>query len=338
MLPVPSYHQHNYDSIPRNRQLGYSTANRCNSPSRDLVVDWQGNCFVCPCEAWLPVSVGHITEFDQLQDVWRSTTAQELQADINCGDFSHCAVDRCGVLHHSLIKNNHTVSINVDESCNLACPSCRPEARMIQPKDAEFSEKIQQVRHLVGLLETFNEPCHIVMSGNGDPLASHVMRPLIREFVPRENQTIRLFTNGLLMKKLLPDTDILNSITQYFISIDAGSAAVYEQVRQPGRWDNLTENLEWLQGTDAEVLLKFVLQADNWHDIDNFVDLCEHYNFRGVVHRLEDWGTWRDFASQDVVGNLAHPDHAPALDALSSAVNRHSPLVDFGASLRDIVQ
>jgi len=209
---------------------------------------------------------------------------------------------------------------------------------MIRPDHGEFEEKIAQVRHLISLLEDFDQPCHIVMSGNGDPLASHIMRPLIREFVPSQHQTVRLFTNGLLMKKLLPGTDILNSITQYFISIDAGSAEVYEQVRQPGRWKNLIENLNWLTHTDSEVLLKFVLQADNWHDIDNFVDLCEHYNFRGVVHRLEDWGTWRDFASQDVIGNIAHCDHLPAIDALRAAVNRNSKLVDFGASLRDIVQ
>jgi len=338
MLPVPSYHQHNYDSIPRNAQLGHTTTYRCNSPSRDLVVDWQGNCFVCPCEAWLPISVGHISKFDQLEDIWNSNTAQQLQQDIDRGNFFHCAVDRCGVLHSDLIKDHYTVSINIDESCNLACPSCRPESRMIRPDHGEFEEKIAQVRHLISLLEDFDQPCHIVMSGNGDPLASHIMRPLIREFVPSQYQTVRLFTNGLLMKKLLPGTDILNSITQYFISIDAGSAEVYEQVRQPGRWKNLTENLNWLTHTDSEVLLKFVLQADNWHDIDNFVDLCEHYNFQGVVHRLEDWGTWRDFASQDVIGNIAHSDHLPAIDALRAAVNRNSKLVDFGASLRDIVQ
>lgn len=337
MFSIPDYHQYTYNSIPRNKDLGYTVTNRCNSPSRDLVVDWHGNCFVCACEAWLPLSVGQITDFETLNEVWDSNAAQTIQHDLDRGEFTYCAVDRCGVMHHNLVKDEYTVSINIDESCNLACPSCRPEARMIQPGSSEFETKLSQVRHLVKLLENFDKPCHIVMSGNGDPLASHVMRPLIREFAPTDKQTIRLFTNGLLMKKLLPKTLVLNNITQYFISIDAGSKAVYEQVRQPGKFEHLLENLNWLkEHNSGEVLLKFVLQQDNYHDMDNFINLCEQYKFNGVIHRLEDWGTWKDFASQDVVGNIAHPHHKRAIDALGNAINRNSNLVQFGASLRDI--
>jgi len=340
MLHIPSYHKHNYNSIPRNKDLKIQVPYHCNSPSRDLVIDWAGNCFVCSCEAWLPVSIGHISEFTDLSQIWNSREAVDIQSDIDTGNYTHCAVDRCGVLHKDLHKDKYTISINIDDSCNLACPSCRSSARMIQVGEEQYHNRLEQVEHIVNLLQEFDAPCHIVMSGNGDPLASHIMRPLIKNFTPRNNQTIRLFTNGLLMKKLLPYSKILNNITQYFISIDAGSKSVYEQVRQPGRWKNLLENLDWLyaqtQRQSAEVLLNFVLQNDNYDDIDNFIDLCEHYNFNGVVHRLEDWGTWQDFASADVVGNIAHKNHTKSLSFLNKAIQRQSPLVDFGSSLRDI--
>lgn len=140
-----------------------------------------------------------------------------------------------------------------------------------------------------------------------------------------------------MLKKQLSDSSILKSITQYFISIDAGSDAVYERVRRGGRWKNLIENLDWLKTTraqtGAEVLLKFVLQQDNWHDMENFADLCQRYQFNGVINRLEDWGTWNDFNQHDVIGNSNHPDHYLAMQALKHVHARAGHQLQFNASL-----
>ena len=336
MFVIPIANQHSYNSIPRNADLKLTIDNHCNAPSRQLVIDWKGDCFVCGCEAWLPISVGQISDFDSLASVWNSNTAMALQADIDSGAYTHCAVDRCGVVHASKIDTTHVVSINVDESCNLRCPSCRPSAIMINSGD-EYDRKLAQVQHIRRLLEEFAEPCHIVMSGNGDPLASAIMRPLIREFRPGPNQTIRLFTNGLLLKKQLDDSLILDHITQYFISIDAGSAEVYERVRLGGQWSQLITNLTWLQDTvertGAEVLLKFVLQQDNYQDMQNFCQLCVDMGFDGVVNRLEDWGTWANYVEHDVIGNIAHTDHSAAMHCLSNTYNKYAGRIQFNPSL-----
>jgi MoaA/NifB/PqqE/SkfB family radical SAM enzyme len=201
----------------------------------------------------------------------------------------------------------------------------------------EYDQKLAQVQHIRQLLEEFAEPCHIVMSGNGDPLASAIMRPLIREFRPGANQTIRLFTNGLLLKKQLDDSPILDHITQYFISIDAGSAGVYERVRLGGQWSQLITNLTWLQDTvkrtGAEVLLKFVLQQDNYQDMQNFCRLCVDMGFSGVINRLEDWGTWANYAEHDVIGNTNHTDHLAAMYYLSNTHNEYVGRIQFNPSL-----
>jgi pyruvate-formate lyase-activating enzyme len=340
MFVIPIENQHSYSSIPRNAELGLTIHNRCNAPSRQLVVDWKGDCFVCSCEAWLPISVGRIDQFAELSDVWNSTAALALQQDIDHGKFTHCAVDRCGVTNSNLIDQRYVISINIDESCNLRCPSCRTDLIM-STQGNKHDRKLAQVNHLVGMLERFDRPCHIVMSGNGDPLASSIMRPLIYRWQPKSNQTIRLFTNGLLLKKQLTNSGILNNITQYFISIDAGSESVYERVRLGGRWRNLLENLDWLQQvkskTQAEVLLKFVLQQDNWHDMENFADLCERYGFIGVIHRLEDWGTWKDFNSHDCIGNQSHAMHNLSIKELQRVHALNHNCLQFGASLSALV-
>lgn len=339
MIVIPIQNQHSYQSIPRNKDLKLTIDNHCNSPSRVLVVDWKGDCFVCSCEAWLPISIGKIERFVDLADIWQSSTAKSLQQDIDQGKFTHCAVNRCGVIDDAISLDHYLVSINIDESCNIACPSCRKDHVMITAGEI-YENKLERVNHLVDLLEKFDAPCHVVMSGNGDPLASAIMRPLIHRYRPRQNHTIRLFTNGLLLEKQLSESTILPHVTQYFISIDAGSADVYEKVRLGGSWPVLLKNLAWLKANvknnPSEVLLKLVLQKDNYKDLDNFCQLVIDHGFQGVINYLEDWGTWEDFALHDVIGNVQHAQHQQALDHLKSCYQKFSNRIQFNSKLRSM--
>lgn len=341
ILIIPIENRHSYDHIPRNGKLAYDVANHCDSPSRVAVVDWKGDCFVCTCEAWLPISVGKITDFARLEDIWASDSARKLQQDIDARLFTHCAVDRCGVMDRSITHVQYSVSINIDESCNLACPSCRKDSVMITA-GPEFEVKLRQVNHMVDLLEQFDQPCRVIMSGNGDPLASAIMRPLIHRYVPKPNHYMRLFTNGLLLKKQLSDSTILDHVDEYFISIDAGSAPVYERVRLGGSWSKLLENFDWLREQvnkrPAQVLLMMVVQQENYQDMTNFCELVIRYGFSGSITYLEDWGTWSDFASHDVIGNSAHPEHQAALQQLTSTYHRYQARpISFGSKLRQIL-
>jgi sulfatase maturation enzyme AslB (radical SAM superfamily) len=127
-------------------------------------------------------------------------------------------------------------------------------------------------------------------------------------------------------------------ITEYQISIDAGSAEIYERVRLGGKWSVLIENFDWLKPVadqhGAAVWLTMVVQKDNWRDIRNFVDLATHYGWRANITKLVDWSTWKDFDSHDVIGNHDHPDHPAAIDALRTLASLEQPNVslDFGLS------
>lgn len=340
MIVIPIANQHAYNKIPRNQTLGLQISNHCNSPSRVLVVDWKGDCFVCSCESWLPVSVGKIQDFTALDSIWQSTAAQTLQQDIDDRKFTHCAVDRCGVANGDIHYNEYLISINIDESCNLYCPSCRKSPIMLG-SGKEFDSKLQQVTHLVRLLEEFDKPCRVVMSGNGDPLASAIMRPLLHKWHPKPTHKIRLFTNGLLLKKQLEGNSILPAIDQYFLSIDAGSRDVYERVRLGGLWSKLLENLDWLSALSKQqpirVLLMLVLQKENYQDIENFCQLVVGYGFEGSITYLEDWGTWDNFATQDVIGNCTHPEHQQALEMLRKCYEKYKNSINFGSRLISLV-
>jgi sulfatase maturation enzyme AslB (radical SAM superfamily) len=125
-------------------------------------------------------------------------------------------------------------------------------------------------------------------------LASAIIRPLIKKYKPKTNQTFKLFTNGLLIKKQLADANILDNVTEFSISVDAGSQAVYENVRRGGSWSVLLENFDYLKSINKNRLttLNFAVQKNNFNDLQNFVDVCNRYNFNGAIHGLDNWGTW----------------------------------------------
>jgi len=162
----------------------------------------------------------------------------------------------------------------------------------------------------------------IMMSGNGDPFASLIYRPLLMEMEPKENVKIRMLTNGLLLKKLLPSMKIKQSIKRLDISIDAGDKETYEKVRLGGKWNVLIENLDYIkENVDCKVTLFFVLQKDNIDSVDNFVRLMEQYGFNGNIMPIENWGAMDNFAEHDVFAS-DHPMNARVKDILARYGNQ----------------
>jgi MoaA/NifB/PqqE/SkfB family radical SAM enzyme len=267
--------------------------NSCNVPYKTLAVDYNSNCLICACDGWLPIPVGQVQDFFTLEDLWNSPIAKILQQDIDSKKFTWCAVDHCGIKQRNINQSQYELLINIDESCNLHCPSCRREPIM-HLSGPIVDKKIQDVDRVLSWLESFDHPIHITLTGNGDPLASTIIRPLIKKYKPKSNQTFKLFTNGLLIKKQLENSIILKNITEFSISVDAGSQAVYENVRRGGSWPVLLENFDYLKSIDKNRLttLNFAVQQSNFKDLQNFVDLCKHYNFNAAIHGLDNWGTW----------------------------------------------
>jgi len=301
----------------------------CNIPTRALSIDWRGDSHICTCEVFLPISVGKITEFDQLEDIWQSEVAKELQKDIMVDRrFTNCAVQHCGILKSNQILTNYLLSIDVDESCNLACPSCRRSAMNITV-GPEFDRRKTIIDHILNLVKKFDKPITITTSG-GDIFASTILRPLFLNWEPKDTEYFMFQTNGLLLKKLLSKTKIASRITDLKISIDAGSKEVYEVVRKPGKFQDIEYNLKWLSENrhilpNANISLKFVLQSANAGDLINFAALCRKYNFFGTVSKLDDWGTWDNFSDYDVIGNINHPKRQLAKEQIKYILNEYSP-------------
>ncbi len=312
---VPQHQFNTYHLYDRTAKTGIT--NVCNYPQKVVTVDVEGECFLCTCDGWLPISVGKIESFNNLEDIWQTDVAKKLQQDIDSKKFTWCSVDSCGIKKMNRLKQKYFVSINVDESCNLACPSCR-KSKINHTSGKKYEARLRIINHLVKLINKFDQPTEIMMSGNGDPFASLIYRPLLMEMKPTDNMKIRMLTNGLLLKKLLPLMQIKQSIKYLEISMDAGDKQTYEMVRLGGSWKVLLDNLNYVkEHVDAEVTLKFVLQKSNLHSLDNFVNLLEKYKFLGNVTPLEDWSTMSNFAEHDIL-NPKNPLYETAKAKLDS--------------------
>lgn len=337
-------------SMTRGFNTSLGVNNKCNIPFKTITVDFFGNCLLCECDGWLPIPVGKVLEFESIDDVLNSKTAHVIQQDVIDGNFSWCAVENCGIRDGDRIKQVMSLSINIDESCNLHCPSCRRDSIMLT-YGPEYQKKLQTVERIMDWLSKYEKKIHINMSGNGDPLASHVIRPLLLNFVHKENQTYSIQTNGLLIKKILDKLPILERIIGWSISIDAGTQSTYEDVRRPGKWSILLENLDFLKkiGKNSITTLNFVLQNKNFQDLIPFVDLCRNYGMHGYVRELDDWGTWSIvrpnqpdiwtvnngiFRDHDVL-QTSHPNYSKARDLIQRCLDES--LLSFSPKIQSIM-
>jgi hypothetical protein len=323
-------------SMSRGKDHTTPITNFCNIPKFTITVDSESNCILCGCDGWLPIPVGKVQDFNSIEEVFDSPVAKMLQDDIDQKKFTWCAVKQCGILYGNKNPTDYSLNINIDNSCNLACPSCRRDIIMIS-SGPEYEQKILDLNRILLWLNDFDKPITIGLGGSGDALASLIIRNFIKTYDYKPNHKFSIATNGLLLKKVLENSKMKDAISQYSVSVDAGTAKTYENVRRPGRWSILLENLLWLAENKekASVNLNFVIQRDNYRDLPAFVELCEKFNFIGKIQPLNDWGTWNSkpvvnpdaytivngtYLDHDVA-NPGHPDYDDFIQILSSIKN-----------------
>ena len=258
-----------------------------------MTIDSESNILLCVCDGWLPIPVGKVQDFNTIEEVFNSPVAKMLHDDIDQKKFTWCAVEHCGILYENQSASMYNLNINIDNSCNLSCPSCRRELQMISSGPV-FEQKVADTNRILEWLENIDDPIRIGIGGSGDATASLIIRNLIKNYKFKPNHKFAIITNGLLLKKVIGGSPIKDSILNYSVSVDAGTAETYEKVRRPGKWNVLIENLSWLANNrgQSKVNLNFVVQRDNYKDLSSFAELCNKYNFFGHIQPLNDWGTW----------------------------------------------
>jgi pyruvate-formate lyase-activating enzyme len=319
----------------------------CPLPFTHLSTSFQGDAFACSCSAWVPYPIGNVVEARSADAVWNSEAAAEIRRSIHDGDFKYCSRTLCSYIAARALprkaeitdplllryidertvivaESPGMVQMNHDQSCNLACPSCRTGIVTAGPDEQRIYVDAAD-RVLLPLLRKMTGMAYI--SGGGEAFSSSHYRKILSVLNRQDFPGLFIFliTNGQLLneKRWAEFPELPEMIGNLSVSIDAARAETYERLRRPGKWNVLMENLELMAkmraaGEIRRFQINFVVQADNFRELPDFIALGNRLGVDNFwLQRLTNYGSFAEpvFAKADVT-SPQHPDHAELLTIL----------------------
>lgn len=295
--------------------------NTCNVPLTTLNIDHKGRVFLCDCDGWLPYSVGHITDFSNLEDVYNASMAKLIIKSVTEQKFTYCSTAACSIEKSSKFKplSSLTIYLGIDISCNYSCPSCRE--RIIFDQSSEYlNERKQWADSVINIIKSNPEKRIIVVIGsNGETFVSKVYLHIIKELKNLSHVRFIINTNAssVIDHKDLLDDVFFKKVRQFMVSIDAATKETYEKLRRPGKWENLLENLDYITSFGLPINANFIVQKSNFREILPFVDFCKQYNMTISFTLMTDWGTYHNINEQ-----LVHIPESPYYEEFRHIVSQ----------------
>ena len=283
--------------------------NKCPRPIDTILIDKQGSCYACECTSWLPQSIGNL-QLKSLEEIIGSDMHKHLQGSIADGSYRYCNEHQCsyiksGAVLHGQPERIEHLRLAIDDSCNLRCPSCR-KSMIFHKQGSAYNLGIRLADKINDWLHSYEHPIQVHIGSDGDPFASHVYRHFMDQTPERDNITYSILTNGLMFREFHDRVpNVISNLNELGVSIDGASQETYEKLRLGGKWDKINDNLECMaemkQRHGFRFILHFVVQKDNYHEMEDIIDLAEHYGADKVwLNKIQDWGTMDDFNNQDI--------------------------------------
>ena len=281
--------------------------NICIIPFVRLGIRVNGNVQpCCPGHMKIPVTAGNIL-INNLDQIWNSGAIQLLRdavyekkyhkfCDKDCPAQSiYLEIDKYTPLVdeelYSQILEKRTrlstpysaISINTDNSCNLACIMCR-DKRIIAPSTK--TEEITQ-RAFQEVLSNIKKIKWLRLGAGGEFFFQNKATKFLEKLQTKglSHLVLSIITNGTLLNNnnlgLLESMNVKKLTIN--ISIDAAKKNTYEKIRRFASWDQLTKNLKILAIKREEnkldrLLLNFVVMKSNVHEMCQFVELAKEWN------------------------------------------------------------
>ncbi len=279
----------------------------CARPFDTVLIDKMGSCYACECTSWLPQSIGNL-QVKSLSDILDSDVRVHLQSSILDGTYRYCNNHQCSYLRNMKFYQQREPQIKhlrlaIDDSCNLRCPSCR-DGLIFHKEGSAYDLGIRLADSINDWLHDYDHPIKVHIGSDGDPFASHVYRHFMEQTPERDNIKYSLLTNALMFKEFHHRIqNVIRNLDDLGVSIDGASRDTYEKLRLGGRWEKVNENLECIAELknkhNFKIGLHMVVQADNWHEMDDMLALGHKYGAdRVYFNKIEDWNTNIDMGRQ----------------------------------------
>jgi radical SAM protein with 4Fe4S-binding SPASM domain len=171
------------------------------------------------------------------------------------------------------------VQIEITTFCNMNCLSCGRRYIIDKPKHMSY-ETFKKVYDEI-------RPRNINLSGLGEP----TMNPEVFKMITyaRKNGSIVNFPTNLTLPKSVMDKLVKSQIDQIKVSIDAASKEGYKKVRKYDKFDNVVENIKYIneakkkRGFDKpEIRFNFCLQKYNLKELPALVELANKLGVKTI--------------------------------------------------------
>lgn len=315
----------------------------CKIPFDTLQIDNDGDVQLCDCQSHMPYTVGNIFK-NSLKEIWNNHEADQVRQSVADGDFTYCNW-ACSALYNlpgrpfSLpqIRNfPKTIKLDLDLSCNLKCASCR-ENVIIEKNSDKIQKQIELFEEIKQwVLDNPTNPLTIMPMTSGEIFASHSGLKFLQSLIdyPHQNLKLHITSNGTLIEKNKNLLDKIHPlIASCSISIDAATPETYSKVRG-GDWEALIQGLEYIKTLKVPKKFNFVVQKNNWHEIEEFADFADNYNASIDYANLVDWGHWTiQWWYDNSVLDRKCEYYNQVLDSLQNVKNKYPRKVGFSADI-----
>ncbi len=245
--------------------------------------------FCCPDYTNFYV-LGNLQE-QTFEEIWNGEIARKIRQSMLDGTFEYCNVDMCCENESLLIPAPkgcttiapppETVEIGVSSVCNCLCTMCKKNYKLMPIEyDTSFYEKMR-----VKYLPILKHAKLLSLNSYGECFVDKNCKRLIKyAIVINKNLKLKILTNGVYAdEKHFIDYGIMDKVQSISVSIHAATKQTYDSIVLNGNFEKVQKNVEWLakmkeEGKIEEVILNFVVQQKNYHEMVDFAKWAERLN------------------------------------------------------------
>jgi len=204
----------------------------------------------------------------------------------------------------------NTISLNYYQACNLNCIFCHKVSKKYNQTKHEEADHKNILNLIKQIVEHSNISDNVIFGiGGGEPSISVEMVEIV-EYLLENDLHVNLNTNAARYVEAFAD-GAMKGLINLYISIDAGSEEIFKKIKRADGFENAWNNIgKYMQKTNDNVRIKFILLPENVDDIDNMVEKCKEYNVRTVLIDLLSPKTDADTIKQE---NSVFIEHVQAL-------------------------
>ncbi len=285
----------------------------------DIISD---NVYVC-CPSFLGLSIGSFKS-NCFEEIWNSDMAKVLRLSVLNRTFSFCDKNHCDLysfeedkafnylnssnfLKIQYNEKPKSLMVGIDASCNLQCPSCRPEKYAASEEQMEHLSEVSEdiLENLVPFAEK------VWMSGNGEVFFSKTYRKMLEDRRMQNRESISILTNGTLFNRINWNKFLKDKYKyiDVLLSLDGIKKQTIESLRLGANYEVLLENIKFLAGLRKKreiqnFFINCVIQSKNIEELEELVIFCEEIGVDKIQFlRLHNHGfyTKEEFETMSVI-------------------------------------